>query len=885
MPLPLTLPMDDVYLRAGRVAKTFPLAAQLRPDRPLERLAEYGLLIHWPRAMDWLRLSARVLASPTAPEVNFAADLAGLDAVCLRQAVTRGQLAPTAFLEQHAHLAASLLATSAVELVVTIDTDAAGFRAAVAAGLNPASGHLVLPVQLRHFDGRQFRQYVDLPSQVNLSCTPCKPLPRFAGAMAIDLGNAVTSVAALAATVQVRRSASVTLVGLDLGDAAEAKLLASAVRLDTVRTPRGAAAGTRRLPSQPSDDLWESIDFAVGRVALTQPAGAAEGEGLVLGVKQLLSVPEPPPGAAPGRTAAFFALNVRHLPHDGGPAQTEQMEVMNHFAGELIFAHAFSCFRAEMKAWPADVALTYPTTYTRGELRQLVTAAVRGWLRTMQQPQAPGGEPTPTDNPDLDRLVAECRGWLNDPGRKASDCPLVRLTMDEATAAAFFHVQRRVFEKVGALVRFRYLHPRGLHALVVDCGGGTTDVVLVHASADDQRVLKLDVLARTGVRTFGGDNITHAVCRLVKAKLAALLARVLHPAAASGLTPLPAAGPADPAAARDLVGKFLDRAGALRPPAGGATEYVPTRFDPKALTADSLARQAAFRALWQLAEELKRKLADGKPVKFSQLTAAHLHQGTSALMRLALPGKATPTSAQVLQQLGDLAVAPWEVDALVRADVEALADKCNRLMRDKLRPDAAGLAPEVDWVVLSGNAARYPLVKQLLCERLQVAGLSEGGDQFTFDPDNLKHAVAKGAAIAQVMGGVADTASVKYARELSELLPYEVGVYELHTNSDRPLFREFTRYDELHGKPHTLTMQPSGPGRAAVFVLRRKFPGDKDWSDFAAYTFREGLVAPAQIVYDDELGRFVVTSNGEESAYEDRTEPLEHVSLQNRGDL
>ncbi len=879
--MPLTLTLDEVYLRAGRVEKAFPVAGQLRPARPLHTLAEFGLLVHWPRAQDWLRVSGRVLATPAA---HFADDLAGLDAVCLRHVVPRPQLAPAGFLEQRAYLAASLTPSSVVELVVTLDTDAAGFRAAVEAHRDPTTGQLVLPVELRYFDGKQFQQYVDQASRLDLTCRPCTPLPMFVGAMAIDLGNAVTSVAALADAARVYESSAVALIGLDRG-AADPRLLASAVRLVEVRTPGGAAAGTRRLPSRPSDDLPDSVRFVVGRVALAGADGLSES--VVLGVKQLLSVPEPSPAASPkpAKSPPFFALNVPHLPADGGPAQTEQMEVMNHFPGELIFAHAFSCFRAEVKAWPADVALTYPTTYTRGELRQLVTAAVRGWLRTMQQPQSVAAEATPTGDGPLDALVGRCRGWLADPGRKSAACPLVKLTMDEATAAAFFHVHRRVFERPGALVRFRYLHPRGLHVLVVDCGGGTTDVVLVHATAPDPRVLKLDVLARTGVRTFGGDNITRAACRLVKAKFTALLARVLQPATAGGLNPLPSAGPAEPAAANKLVEAFLARAEALRPPAGGAAEYAPTRFDPKALSADSLARQAAFRALWQLAEELKRKLSDGKPVKFSQLTAAHLLQGTSALVRLALEGKPTAVAAQVLQQLGEVSVAPWEVDALVRADVEAVVTKCNNLMAEKLRPDAGGVAAEVEWVVLSGNAARYPLVRQLLRETLRVAGLTEeGGDRFTFDSDNLKHAVAKGAVMARLMGRVVRTAAVQYPADLSERLPYEVGVHEMHNNSHKMIFPEFTRYEEL-AKAQSLAMRLTASGQAETLVLERKFPGDPRYSRFASYTFREGLTAAAQIDYDDEQSRFVVTSNGEESDYEDLTDPLEHVSLQNRGDL
>ena len=188
--------------------------------------------------------------------------------------------------------------------------------------------------------------------------------------------------------------------------------------------------------------------------------------------------------------------------------------------------------------------------------------------------------------------------------------------------------------------------------------------------------------------------------------------------------------------------------------------------------------------------------------------------------------------------------------------------------------------------MLSGNAARYPLVERLLREGLRVAGLGEaGGDRFTFDSDNLKHAVAKGAAMARLMGRVVRTAAVQYPPDLSERLPYEVGVHQMHDGEYLPIFKEFTRYEDLD-QSRTVAMRSPTPGQAETLVLERRFPGDDKWSRFASYTFAGGLAGAAHVAYDDEQGRFVATSGGEPSTtYEDLTDPLEHVSLQNRGDL
>lgn len=146
-------------------------------------------------------------------------------------------------------------------------------------------------------------------------------------------------------------------------------------------------------------------------------------------------------------------------------------------------------FARATSAWPPDLALTYPTTYSPRELRQVVRAAARGWLRAMSQPQTFDPTAEPNEDEQLESLGVAVREWLSSSDTiSPADCPLIGLTLDEATAAAFFHIYRRVFEHRGGLVRFRYEHPEGLRLLLIDCGGGTTDVALVHAmSPPDSR--------------------------------------------------------------------------------------------------------------------------------------------------------------------------------------------------------------------------------------------------------------------------------------------------------------------------------------------------------------------------------------------------------------
>ena len=105
----------------------------------------------------------------------------------------------------------------------------------------------------------------------------------------------------------------------------------------------------------------------------------------------------------------------------------------------------------------------------------------------------------------------------------------IPLMIDEASAASIFHVYKD-FVKHGQHSSSALSIPTRFAAMLLyDCGGGTTDIALVKAtgivvpdeeSEKDRYRLKIDVLGRTGHRTFGGDNMTISVLRLLKARIA-----------------------------------------------------------------------------------------------------------------------------------------------------------------------------------------------------------------------------------------------------------------------------------------------------------------------------------------------------------------------------
>lgn len=872
--LPLTA--EKVYLRAGVYTHTFPLAGQFRPSPPYAGLSQFGLFAFWPKGLNWLRLSGHADGGAGGPSIPLQGAPADLDAVCAAHAARRDQVAPPKLLEAHCFLTCSLPQNNRVFLTVEIDTDDEGFRRAVRERRNSEKAELVQAVQLMYFDSKQFGNLVYQPGVIEFVLKPCAPLPKYNGVLAIDLGNTSTTATAMSEADPVYRSSSVRLVPLD----ADADLggdpgpLPSVVRLDQIVSTVDVPEGMRRFPGLPGDDRPTAVAFVVGGLAAVGSAGDLP-SGVVFGAKQLLHAKPAPAGPDATEREAAMSMAVAHA-RPGGAPQVEAVEVLSRLPGELLFTHAVRRFRRAAGSWPADLALTYPTTYGPRELFQLTRAAVRGWLRALGQPQDLGGAHEPNEDAQLEELGALAREWLRDP---SGACRLVGLALDEATAAAFFHIYRRVFESPGGLVRFRYLHPDGLRLLLIDCGGGTTDVALVHAFSRPATpaLVEIDVLARTGLRGFGGDHITRAVCRLLKAKMLCALARARG--LPGGPPPLPASAPAKGAA--ELVTGFLDRARQL----DQADEMLPTTFDLRLADAGTLRRKTCFQALWQLAEAVKVELGRGKPVKLRDVPPPLLGRGTSPLVAAAVQPLPAAAQGPFLAQLADLTVAAWEVDALVRGPVEAVMKRCNRLIRKHLTDDPAG-DKEVDWVVVSGNGARYPLVARLAKEMLAVADVA---DRIHLDQANSKNAVAKGAALARMVERVPRTLGIKFNRHLSELLPFDVGYHNMITNETQLLFREYTPYKDLAtAAPRVRLVPPSGAteGLGNTFVLERRFPGDDAFEPFASYRFPGGISGEVVVRYDPASGEFRVSDAG--SGLDGEPQDLldqEHAPVAMRGDI
>jgi hypothetical protein len=873
----LTIPIDDVFTAIGTVYHDYPADTRLKPARPWEKVSSYGLMLYWPKKEAWLGLEVVAQSSPSTPPVTFAGTKEAIEFACKTHGVEAVRVAPPGFLAAAEVRVGSVTNTTNVTLRLAIDTNHESFRSAVRERVTDGKSELVQPVNVRMFDAKSLGANFEQSGTIQLILRPAGAVPAYFGVVAIDLGNTSSDLATVSRRDPVYRTASLKLLDADptrptLGESPTA--MPSVVRIDRVLTHGDPPPGTRRFPDRPEDDDPRAIEFAAGRPAAA--AATADTPGLVLGAKRLVS------GTDAG---GYRKLVTRHRRGADAPETEEEIELMNRIPAELLACRMLEQFRQAARAWPAELAITYPTTFTPRELAQVTSAVERGWLRMLGQPQVLGrGEPP--EDLTLARLVATTQSRLAGGDPDGADPGVVKLKLDEATAAAFFFLYRRVFESPGGLLRFRSLYPDGLNVLLYDCGGGTTDIALVRATAVGPAHLRIGVLGRTGSRGFGGDDMTRAVARLLKAKLVAELAKVRGKPAPG----LPPRSP-DPAAARGAVEQYLKKCADLDPD----DHWVPTKFVRGRSDSATRERQRYARELWQWAEKVKADLGGSSGVaKFGGV-----QKFRDALAEPILRGLTDAQAKAAEAQLKTVAIHRWEADALIdgpeptsrgRGAITHSIEKCNRLIRQVLRDGLAAQGKpeeEVHWVVLSGNASRYPLVREKLVELLEVPDVRE---RLTVDEANLKHAVAKGAAMFLVttrtpgLQVVIDTDA-----ELSSLLPFDVGYYDAAKRKHILLFRESERYADLTPKrvPVPEPVPGAKPEERRTFFLERRFPGDDEFGRFLAFDFADGIRGELEVTYDPQTHEFgaVDVATGAAGTRTDLTDGDVYVAPPERGDV
>jgi len=699
---------------------------------------------------------------------------------------------PPSVLQAKEFVVVALRGTSGLDMEVEVDTDHAMLIAAAqrqAATKKQAAG-LGVPVPLdidAFVIDPESRSVLSSRVDAKLMLSPMQEMRSFPGYAALDFGNTSTTLACSETNQQ-----DFDVIQADVLEpvADHPSPVLTALRISGIK------------PGATPADFTE-YESRIGHRAME----GREDEWLVLGAKRLLS-DRRQSDLDSGSDVVILNNTTYGVPHED-PA-------------EVFISRMLQGFFYHRQSIPEPIVVTCPTTFSDAEVNRLRRTVARAFQRV-------SGKNAASFRPEqIDARV-----------------PVV---IDEASAAAFYFVYRDFISGPGRMPAFRYLYPQGMHMLLYDCGGGTTDLALVRLEAADDEHLKISVLGRAGHRTFGGDFITEQVFRLLKMKLAALRGEIPPPPA--------------PAKLREFLDAnrvAIDRA-------------IPTTYDVRQIQNQAaIARRNTTLALWQVAERLKVRLsvagAQAVTPEFSEQDLLNQVWRTVNPKEPAFPE----------ESMAELKLQRREVDALIDPEIVRTIEYANDLVETCLgnlaaegngtaggRGTAAREIPEVHWVYLVGNASRYPRIREMLLEQghgLRVRYLKDRLARVS--PEDFKNSVAKGAIVAMKLRTMAMGMTVSWDQQLMKRLPFDVVHVTLGKAGDRVLYPAGSLYHDL--TPKTIELKPDPvTGRPVVreVVLHRRWPGERRAEPFVIFRFPEPVEGPYLVAYDfdeesDTAHRFI----------------------------
>ena len=392
------------------------------------------------------------------------------------------------------------------------------------------------------------------------------------------------------------------------------------------------------------------------------------------------------------------------------------------------------------------------------------------------------------------------------------------LAYDEANAAtlAYFYEELRN----NPIHTLRAIFTPPTYILTFDFGGGTLDISLIQLDIREEGArheVQTQILGVAGARYFGGDNISLAMFKLLKAKLA------LHVAEA-GMQPGDVDDPAAYQGAlealrgmREAVEKRLAAGQPLDKDVGDViNDVIPTRYDPNSAEADQRARRHFFE-LWDAAEVLKKQL--GTP----DAAGAYPEEVTLSVPLLHLQ----EYTGVDFTQVDTIRVARKELEPALEPAIREVLEKARRLLPPN---QPLGLA------ILSGNSSRLPVVNRLVKELLQPL-------QVHFDPLGCKIAVAKGAAFAR--RNELAPARIKYRLgNLLTRLPWDLCCKV----EGAPLEPFYERGTDLPTQTPYVFEPPSEV--SLLHVFSRLSPDDLSPSEIGYFDFRQapdGRAMPSEV--------------------------------------
>jgi len=522
---------------------------------------------------------------------------------------------------------------------------------------------------------------------------------------------------------------------------------------------------------------------------------------------------------------------------------TQGREVSCHYPAELLFTSILREAHYQLKASVHSnvirdqpvMTLTYPSSYSRHEIDRLERCYLAAVSRAL-----PCQNVIPLDQTVRPRML------------------------DEASAAAFYFLYRDFFYSAGRVPAFEYIYPYGANVLILDFGGGTTDVALVRCvperNEEHPSTIRMDVLRRTGMRQFGGDNITQAVYRVVKTEVARFLTQS---ARGSRL-------------GERAEGQSFDQWYAANE--GPIDEAVPTKFVGLSEGEERTRRRKLTKAVWTWAEKIKKWLGDTnerfpRPVGEDDLDKFIREVAGTGRRGRVRPGQDDPDAAvsewlekTLPKQIVDRA---HDIEEQVRPDLENLMRKVNHLLKTEFDgPDkATDESLELHRVYVVGRAAHFDLVRSIIADGLALQIVNHQGRQnepdwvsdndrdirrFVFDRSESKNAIAKGALLYAFLRTNRFENDFVADERLRDRIPYDV-LYDT-TQTKSTIFKADSDYEVMQREwtpmPDLQIKEMDGERRV---TLHRHWPGDDEGIDeaFFYFTISNAVAGPLKIQYEE----------------------------------
>ena len=660
------------------------------------------------------------------------------------------------------------------------------------------------------------------------------------GYTAIDFGNSSSAICVASKTQRAAETLDTTRLD---PSARDSKPRNSAVKSDpTIES----AVLLRDYTAAEDADVVAKCDWKSGKNAITDKRP----EGLVLGPKRWISA---------NMDSGTLSISFNH----------QNAQIPRDLPSELLLSTMLKESFYEHRTRPGSLAVTYPSTYSSAEVKRLQNVLLRSFDRAL--------------------------GYSRYDDQQTLPRPLF---LDEATAAAFYFLYRDFFNCTGRIEAFNYLYPNGVNVCVTDFGGGTTDVGLVHcrlekvaSSYQDETdessswVMRIHVLGRTGERLFGGDNITIAVFRFLKASIAK-----------------------EVKGSKSLQDVFSDPETFLQRYEENFDEIdsvVPTSFDRSDVySRKSLDARELTREFWTYAEEVKKWLADEivrQRADTDEASVSHpsrfpdIKEEWGIRWDLAEGDASYNVRAAVDEELSENIVERVAcIDSQIRGTLEQIIKNTNLMVRERLtkplseRSEVAAsmrmpeLPPgsHIDRLYVVGNAARYPLVHDVIQNQFELPIVNhehksdepdwENSDphlgRIVFDKQNLKSSVVKGALLAKHVSENFKEVLYDWDKDLVRRLPYSLCM-DSQAHNPLPIYHEGEHYDAMLETAKPLP-DPSGQEKEKQkIVFDRKWPGDPEpsqndsrggWKPFLEFKFDRPLVGPLQVQYIEDDRRGIV---------------------------